>query len=301
MHAHGAQATHGHARLEAAEEPGQLVADQAIGLREREPPDPEVADLRQQDAPVPVDGADQGTVHRAPDVDRQIVAGAEHVVGSDGNVVDRRERRHVGREHRVAVLAQRRTEGAKVGLLDADGVQVVAGLDAGELVEFGHRHRRAGAECPRLGRRLQTGLRGNARSALRHGDLRHRAGGLLHRRKRLGRPCPWNRNRLIRPPAGLAYVQWRRAGGALDDLRLRGRKRQGWLLGRGVGSRRALAGEHPAVAAVRAAQRGHERLAVPGAGGLPEGRRHRERQIRAQQGPERHGGDELPRSHCPTP
>src|SRR4029453_14815257 len=107
------------------------------------------------------------------------------------------------------LLSVRRLRGHQqqaADLLDADGSQVEARLDAGELV-VGGRHRRASAERPRLGRRLQAGLRWNARNALRHGDLGHRPGGVRHRGKRLGRPCPWNRDRLIRPPAaGLAYV-----------------------------------------------------------------------------------------------
>src|SRR5262249_18407226 len=91
-----------------------LVANQAVGLGERESPDPEVPNLRQHDAPVSVDGPDQGAVHRTPDVNCQVVAGAEHVVGPYGDIVDRRERRYAGREHRIAVLAKGGAEGAEV-------------------------------------------------------------------------------------------------------------------------------------------------------------------------------------------
>jgi len=75
----------------------------------------------------------------------------------------------------------------------------------------------------------------------------------------------------------------------------------GWLLGRSVGSRRARAGEHPAVGAIPTAQRGHERLPVPSAGRLPEGRVDRERQIRAQQGPSATAATSFRVRICPTP
>ena len=70
------------------------------------------ADPRQQDLPIAIDGTDDAVLDGAPDVDREIVARTDHVVGTDGHVVDRRERRHVLGEHRVAVLAQRGAEGA---------------------------------------------------------------------------------------------------------------------------------------------------------------------------------------------
>jgi hypothetical protein len=116
VNADGAQPPHGHAGLEAAKEPGELVPDQTIGLGEREPPDPEVTNFRKHDPPVAIDRADQGAVDRSPDVDREVVAGTEHVVGSDGNVVDGREGRYVRGEHRVAVLPERRAERPEVGL-----------------------------------------------------------------------------------------------------------------------------------------------------------------------------------------
>src|SRR2546427_3090491 len=106
----GPESPHRDARLKPAEVPGKLVADQAISLREREPPDSQIADLRQDDPAIPVHCPDERRVDRPPHIDRQIVPGAHDVVRTHRDVVHGGEGGDVGREDGVAVLAQRRPE-----------------------------------------------------------------------------------------------------------------------------------------------------------------------------------------------
>src|SRR4029450_9002282 len=261
--AHRAEPPPSHARLKPAKEPCELVTDQAVGLRERESPDPEIADLREDDASVAIDRADQGAIDRAPDVDREIVPRSKHVVRADGNVVDRSERRHVGGEHGITVLAQRRTEGPEIrlirlildawpllgqlrglsqkllllralleapDLLDPDGIQIEAGLDSRKLIGFGHPWSHAEARRPRVDARLLSDLSLRPRRTLGRGDLGD--SGRLRRLLEgigLGGPRPWNRDRLIGPRtrAGLTDVRPGRPAGPLDRWWLNLRKQLG--------------------------------------------------------------------------